>query len=54
MENDPEQEKDPNYDGGANRVSLIEARKNFIKYGACTKDMVIHCRPPEKEEKSKS
>ncbi len=53
-EDDPEQEKDPNYAGGANRVSLIEARKNFLKYGACTKESVIHCRPPKKEEKSKS
>ena len=53
-EDDIEQEKDPNWAGGANQVSLIEARKNFIKYGACTKDMVKHCRPPKKEEKSKS
>ncbi len=52
-EDDSEQEKNPNYAGGANRVSLIEARKNYIKYGACTKDMVIHCRPPKEEERSK-
>ena len=27
--------QDPDYEGGANRVSLNQARENFIKFGVC-------------------
>jgi hypothetical protein len=27
--------QDPDYEGGANRVSLNEAKQNFIKFGVC-------------------
>ncbi|MGM9858723.1 MAG: CPCC family cysteine-rich protein [Bacilli bacterium] len=50
-EDDIVQEKNPNYDGGANRVSLVTARSNFKKYGACEKEMVKYCRPPKENEK---
>jgi len=33
-EDDNVQFKDPEYKGGANKVSLHEAQKNFIKFGA--------------------
>lgn len=52
-EDDLEQEKDPNYDGGANKVSLIEARNNYLKFGACEKEMIKYCRLPMEEEKKK-
>lgn len=34
-EYDKVQQADPDFEGGANRVSLNEARKNYMKYGAC-------------------
>lgn len=52
-EDDFEQEKNPYYDGGANRVSLVTARINFKKYGACEQEMVKYCRPPKENEKKK-
>lgn len=30
---DSTQSKVPNYEGGANEISLLKARKNFAKYG---------------------
>lgn len=33
-EDDPVQLDDPDYEGGANRVSLNQARRNFKKWGA--------------------
>lgn len=33
-EDDNVQFEDPFYEGGANRVSLYEAQRNFMKYGA--------------------
>ena len=52
-EDDLEQEKNPNDDGGANAVSLIEARNNYMKFGACQKEMIKYCRLPKEEEKKK-
>lgn len=52
-EDDFVQEKNPYYDGGANRVSLVTARNNFKKYGACEQEMVKYCRPPKENEKKK-
>ena len=34
-EDDPIQLEDNEYEGGANRVSLIQARHNFLLFGAC-------------------
>ncbi|MGA8943295.1 MAG: CPCC family cysteine-rich protein [Thermoactinomyces sp.] len=49
-EDDPVQFKDPNFHGGANEVSLNEARENFIKYGASDKRFVRFVRKPMLEE----
>ena len=45
-EDDTVQNEDPAFAGGANRVSLCEARRNYILFGACEKDSVGHVRPP--------
>jgi hypothetical protein len=49
-EDDPIQFRDPEYSGGANKVSLNEAKVNYKLYGACEESMKIHCRPPFPEE----
>lgn len=49
-EDDPVQYKEPDYKGGANRVSLIEAQINFEKYGACEKDMISNVRKPNDKD----
>ena len=49
-EDDPIQLKDPDYAGGANRVSLRLAQKNFIDFGASETGMVKNVRKPTKEE----
>ena len=49
-EDDLIQLEDPTYEGGANRVSLIQAQKNFIEFGACEWELKIHVRNPTKEE----
>lgn len=35
---------------GCNGVSLSQAKQNYIAFGACRKDMVIHTRKPYKDE----
>ncbi len=45
-ETDPIQFADPNYGGGANRVSLIQAQQNFIAFKACEKSSVSQVRSP--------
>lgn len=37
-EDDPLQFKDPDYEGGANGVSLRQAQKNFLEFGVCARD----------------
>ena len=49
-EDDPIQLADPDYEGGANRVSLRQAQKNFIKFGACEEDMIRHVRQATRNE----
>ena len=39
-EDDPIQSAEPNYEGGANRVSLNQAKRNFSEFGACERDMI--------------
>lgn len=48
-EDDQIQFDDPNYEGGANRVSLIQGQQNFEKYGACEKEMVKNVTRPTKQ-----
>jgi hypothetical protein len=49
-EDDGVQLNDPNYEGGANRISLNEAKKNFEEFGAIEKRFVTQVRPPNKDE----
>jgi len=51
-EDDPYQRKDETNDGGANKVSLIEARKNYQEFGACEAVMLPYVRKPKSEEMS--
>lgn len=49
-EDDATQLADPNYEGGANKVSLKQGQNNFLLFGACEKEMVNNVRPPNKNE----
>ena len=49
-EDDNVQFDDPNYPGGANRVSLNEARANFRALGASEPRYVAEVRKPREEE----
>ncbi len=50
-EDDPIQLEDPTYEGGANKVSLIQARKNYEDFGACCYEMTPYVRGPYPDEK---
>jgi hypothetical protein len=41
---------DPHYVGGANHVSLIEAQRNFIDFGACEKELLKYVRKPSQND----
>ena len=49
-EDDIGQEKDPGSIGGANKVSLREAQRNFMKFGACDKESIKYVRKPLKTD----
>jgi len=49
-ENDPLQSEKPDYSGGANRVSLIQARKNFNEFGSSEERLLTYVRNPLEEE----
>lgn len=49
-EDDLTQLKDPNNSGGANKVSLRQAQKNFQEFGASDKEMIKNVRPPHQDE----
>ncbi|WHT38275.1 CPCC family cysteine-rich protein [Myroides sp. mNGS23_01] len=49
-EDDGIQFEDPSYEGGANRVSLIQAKENFKSFGASEREFLQYVRPPLKEE----
>lgn len=40
-QNDAFQNENPNDSGGPNNISLIQARKNFIQFGACEVEMIV-------------
>jgi hypothetical protein len=50
-EDDNVQFEDPNYAGGANSVSLNQARKNYALFGACDESAKSFTRSPKPEEK---
>lgn len=45
-EDDPIQAEDPDYEGGANTVSLNKARENYKNFGACEEKMIKYVRKP--------
>jgi hypothetical protein len=49
-EADPVQNHDPSFAGGANKVSLREARRNYQKFGASERRLLRHVRPPRSDE----
>jgi len=49
-EQDSSQEEEPDFDGGANDPSLIDAQKNFAKFGAYEERHIKNVRPPLPEE----
>lgn len=51
-EKDRTQESDHEYKGGANGVSLNEARKNYAEFGACEKRFAENVRKPYAVEKA--
>jgi len=50
-EDDGVQLKDPMYEDGANRVSLVQAKENFKSFGAIEERFKKYVRPPLEEEK---
>jgi hypothetical protein len=53
-EDDAVQAEDPTYAGGANRVCLNDARKNFVRFGACEEVSIPRVRAPKLDEYSLS
>ncbi len=52
-EDDPVQWEHPaELVGGANRVSLVEARTNYLTFGACEKSALAHVRRPLPAERA--
>ena len=51
-EDDLIQLQDETYEGGANYVSLKEAKKNYIEFGACERKYLKNVRQPFENEKS--
>ncbi len=49
-EDDLLQSRVPDYIGGTNRVSLIQAKKNYADFGACDEHCLPHVREPFPEE----
>lgn len=48
--NDPIQNEDENYCGGANKVSLAQARINYLEFGASSEEFVSKVRNPFENE----
>jgi hypothetical protein len=49
-ESDPVQEDRSDSPVGTNPVSLDEARRNYVEFGACERAMLPHVRPPLESE----
>lgn len=49
-EDDIVQFNNPDYYGGANKVSLKEAQRNFIKFGACDEKSLDSVRNPDNDD----
>jgi Cysteine-rich CPCC len=55
-EDDPVQLRDPNYEGGANAVSLEQARRNYRRYGVSEERFKddVRRRTPEEQPRENS
>ena len=53
-EDDRQQLKDPSMTGGANGISLEEARENYRRFGVSREDLAPYVRPPKKSEQHKT
>ena len=52
-ERDKASEEEPGFEGGANNgISLNQARKNYVSFGACDEKLVTYVRAPKEEEKT--
>ena len=51
-EDDVVQFENPEYEGGANKVSLREARENFRAFGASEERFLDNVRPPRPDERA--
>ena len=49
-EDDPVQMNEPNFEGGANHVSLKQAQKNFLEFGASEERVKQYVRQPKIDE----
>lgn len=49
-EDDELQFNEPDYDGGANKPSLIEAQLNFLHFGASDKNLLDFVRKPSESD----
>ncbi len=49
-EDDRVQYLNPEYTGGANTISLIQARENYLEIGACSKELLDFVRKPVEDE----
>ena len=49
-ENDPIQNEKPDYVGGANKMSLNEAKKSYELYGAISQEFIQYVRKPFNDE----
>jgi hypothetical protein len=49
-EDDPMQSENITHGGGANEISLLEARNNYLRFGASQKKFISSIRKPFKHE----
>lgn len=49
-EDDSNAFNDINKNCSSNGISFVEAQKNFIAFGACSKSMIANVRQPKKDE----
>lgn len=49
-QDDKSQFLDPMYEGGANKISLTAAKKNYFLFGACEEAVLSKVRPPLADE----
>lgn len=41
----------PDCENNVNRISLLQAQKNFIEFGACNKESIKYVRKPDENDK---